>query len=445
MTYTKPTSSFFFVAVATTSLMWPATSYAQDCDFWTGECTTVTETNETPAVPSGVDEGAAQSACDFWSGECSDLSDANQPSEQKLLEEACDLLDDTASPSDKEECAQADASSDSFWTQSHSEEVERRRVAEVARIEAERQAELRRIEIEQQAEAARLAEIKAARRKRRALEREREKQREEARREERRLADARRRSSQPRAPSTSSLILGALQTIERDLGREVNKINAENARRRAENERFAAQRRAQEQARQDREFDAKIAALEKQERDAQRRADLKAARDKQYAQRLERELAEQARQKEEKARQQRERARALTASRASRPSSSGYSSPSSTSQSSSGTSSSNSSNSDGCWDYEYQCVYKTKPRWDSEGKKFSVTLENRCNDRVYVSYCLPKKSGYDGCEASGIRANSSKNAYNYNATGEFSGHYWGSSKPSQDWVCKDRSGGTPIR
>lgn len=304
MTYTKPKISFFLGALVAAFLTWPSTSFGQDCDFWSGECPGTVAKERPVFTPKSQDE-VSEGACDFWSGECQDVSEADHPSEHGQSEEACNRPESEELLPD--ECPQVEATLDDFWTQPHTEEVERRRVAEVARIEAERQAELRRIEIEEQEEAKRLAEIKATRQKRLALEREREKQRQEARREEIRLAEARRRAAQPRGPSTAELLVGALQTIEREVGREVNRMNAETERRRAANEILASQRRAQEQAKRDREFDAKIAALEKQERDAQKRADLRAAQKREFAQRLKREKEAQAKQKE--------RARALTASR----------------------------------------------------------------------------------------------------------------------------------
>ena len=96
----------------------------------------------------------------------------------------------------------------------------------------------------------------------------------------------------------------------------------------------------------------------------------------------------------------------------------------------------------GCWDgldsYGNDCVVKNDSWWNDG--KLTLELKNRCSHRVYVQACLGKKdSNWDDCGAFHIGAGRTYRYYTYRANGDANWNWIGSTKSSQDWVCRDRA------
>ena len=91
----------------------------------------------------------------------------------------------------------------------------------------------------------------------------------------------------------------------------------------------------------------------------------------------------------------------------------------------------------GCWDakvnsYE-SCAYQISGELKS-GKAI-VKYGNKCNHRIYSTYCNEYTNGKWDCGSDGIRAGGSKSWSTYDASGRTHIKSVGSENPSQDWVC----------
>lgn len=97
----------------------------------------------------------------------------------------------------------------------------------------------------------------------------------------------------------------------------------------------------------------------------------------------------------------------------------------------------NSVDEKGCWDAKYNghasCAYQISGEL-KDGKAI-VKYGNKCNHRIYSTYCNEQSSGGWDCGSDGIRAGGTKRWDTYGATGRTHIKSVGSVNPSKDWVC----------
>jgi hypothetical protein len=91
---------------------------------------------------------------------------------------------------------------------------------------------------------------------------------------------------------------------------------------------------------------------------------------------------------------------------------------------------------DGCWDGYHEdggsCVEMVT---DDSGNRLELTFTNRCDDRLYLTWCVSEKCGTDG-----LRGGQSKRKKVYSDTSYAKVWAVGSERRSKDSVCKDKMG-----